>query len=106
MQNFTLEDLEEQGMSLKEGLSEIPEFMQRKLKSQGVKDLFPVQKAVYKYFTARTNDVVVKSKTGSGKTLGFLLPLEHLMREKEQSEGKIRCIILEPTRELALQVEE
>jgi superfamily II DNA/RNA helicase len=56
------------------------------------------------------NELIVKSRTGTGKTLAFLLPLEFLLKHKEGienrgSRGKVKAIILEPTRELATQVQ-
>jgi ATP-dependent RNA helicase DDX5/DBP2 len=45
------------------------------------------------------------AKTGSGKTLGFLLPaLTRCLREKEAAKGSPVCLIMAPTRELALQI--
>lgn len=46
---------------------------------------------------------IYRSRTGTGKTLSFLLPLEELIRvNKENDTNKgIQAIILEPTRELA-----
>lgn len=49
------------------------------------------------------NDVVLLSPTGTGKTLAFLLPaLERLDREIEN----IQALILVPSRELAIQIEQ
>ena len=43
--------------------------------------------------------------TGSGKTLGFALPMvEYLRKHRCLGNGKIQGIVLAPTRELALQV--
>lgn len=51
----------------------------------------------------RGGDLIASAQTGTGKTAAFGLPI--LSRLKE-STGRARCLILEPTRELALQVEE
>ncbi|KAG6902869.1 nucleolar DEAD-box protein required for synthesis of 60S ribosomal subunit [Termitomyces sp. Mi166 len=50
-------------------------------------------------------DVVGGAVTGSGKTAAFMIPiLERLLyREKGKNSAAIRCIILVPTRELAVQ---
>ena len=49
-----------------------------------------------------------RSRTGTGKTLSFLLPLEQLIRDNKEANpkyNKVQAIILEPTRELASQVQ-
>ncbi len=47
------------------------------------------------------NDVIGQAQTGTGKTLAFGAPI---LCNMKRVEGKIGCIILAPTRELAIQV--
>ena len=50
-------------------------------------------------------DVLVKAKTGTGKTLGFLIPsVELLIKKRSPSRDAVQCLILSPTRELAQQI--
>ncbi|KAK3813500.1 MAG: P-loop containing nucleoside triphosphate hydrolase protein [Linnemannia elongata] len=58
-----------------------------------------------------SRDLLVKAKTGTGKTLAFLVAaLESLVAlpdiESIKMKGKIGCVIIAPTRELALQISE
>lgn len=50
----------------------------------------------------KKSDVILLSPTGSGKTLGFLLPLLGLLNK---SIPTVQALILVPSRELALQIE-
>ncbi|NOU18647.1 MAG: DEAD/DEAH box helicase [Bacteroidales bacterium] len=49
------------------------------------------------------NDVVLISPTGSGKTIGFLLPILQLL---EVDKIGVQTLIIVPTRELAIQIEQ
>jgi superfamily II DNA/RNA helicase len=49
------------------------------------------------------NDLVLISPTGSGKTLGYMLPLVELL---EQDYTGVQVLIIVPSRELAIQIEQ
>jgi superfamily II DNA/RNA helicase len=50
-------------------------------------------------------DLMVRDLTGSGKTLGFCLPMVEMFRkERIFGGGRPLAMILAPTRELALQI--
>ncbi len=68
----------------------------------GFKTPTQVQQAVIPLLFNR-QDVVVKAQTGSGKTAAFAIPLCQLVN---WAENKPQALILEPTRELAMQVQE
>ena len=70
------------------------------LERLNISSLSNMQKEVIDAFTASQNDLVVLSPTGSGKTLAYMLPLvEALSSESSQ----LQCIVVVPSRELALQ---
>ena len=52
-------------------------------------------------------DVVVQAATGSGKTLAFLVPIFEVIRRRDDAlrPQQVGAIIVEPTRELAMQVQ-
>jgi len=54
-------------------------------------------------------DVIASAQTGTGKTAAFALPILQLLFDKQDSgkKGKkVRALIISPTRELAIQIEE
>ncbi len=52
-------------------------------------------------------DVLASAQTGSGKTAAYALPiLQQLVDAEPPQAGKPRCLVIVPTRELAVQVEE
>ncbi|RMD58151.1 DEAD/DEAH box helicase [Candidatus Woesearchaeota archaeon] len=57
------------------------------------------EKAIPKLLAGR--DLIVRSKTGSGKTFAFLLPILNTLSEKRE----LQAVVLAPTRELAQQIE-
>ena len=53
------------------------------------------------------HDVLASAQTGTGKTAAFALPMLHMLyAQKQRGDSHIRALILTPTRELALQVDE
>jgi len=53
-------------------------------------------------------DVLAIAQTGTGKTAAFAIPIINLLNERQQSrrpEG-VKCVVMVPTRELALQITE
>lgn len=68
----------------------------------GISRLNPMQEAVISAVKPGT-DLVLLSPTGSGKTLAFLLPLLRLLNPESRV---VQAMILTPTRELALQIEQ
>jgi ATP-dependent RNA helicase MSS116, mitochondrial len=50
------------------------------------------------------SDVVCKAKTGSGKTIAFLLPAIERIRAQQRPRGTVACLVISPTRELAAQI--
>jgi superfamily II DNA/RNA helicase len=76
-------------------------MIQQVLKNLKINELNAMQKATIDA-AAKTNDLILLSPTGSGKTLGFLLPV--LLNLKEDKKG-VQALILVPSRELAIQIE-
>ena len=78
---------------------------------QGFETPTPIQTAVcVKDVLLGRRDVVGTAETGSGKTLAFGLPILHrlLLRKKNKQHSakkRLECVIITPTRELALQIE-
>lgn len=73
--------------------------------ARGIKNLFPIQQHSFYPIYAR-EDVIARDLTGSGKTLAFCLPTtEYLRKHNLLGSRRIQAIILCPTRELAIQVQ-
>lgn len=81
-------------------IEDFSEEIQAAVKKRGWESLMPVQAGVAPYLLAN-HDVIVQSRTGSGKTAAFLLPICERLRKSEQT---CQAVILVPTRELAVQV--
>ena len=81
------------------------------LTSQGITTAFPIQ-AMTIHDALAGRDICGKAKTGSGKTLGFGLPMlqriaaGETFKAKDGGPARPRGLVLLPTRELAVQVYE
>jgi len=52
------------------------------------------------------DDVLAIAQTGTGKTAAFAIPVLQLLHQQSRSRtrGAVKCLVMEPTRELAIQV--
>jgi len=81
-------------------LADLPESLQQAAARMQWTDLMPVQKQAIPHMLAG-RDIMVQSKTGSGKTGAFLLPI---LNRIDGNLGAPQALVLVPTRELAVQV--
>jgi superfamily II DNA/RNA helicase len=81
----------------------VPAPLVKVLDGQGITTPFPVQVATLPDALAG-RDILGRAQTGSGKTLGFSLPLVTRLAGGQTSPRRPRGLILVPTRELATQV--
>jgi ATP-dependent RNA helicase RhlE len=70
------------------------------LAARDIHEPFPIQAQVLGPALAG-GDVLAKAPTGSGKTLGFAIPI---VERIDPRDGRLRALVLVPTRELAAQV--
>ncbi|XP_067395788.1 ATP-dependent RNA helicase DDX55 [Emydura macquarii macquarii] len=77
------------------------------LRELGFPHMTPVQSATIPLFM-NNKDVAAEAITGSGKTLAFVIPiLEILLRREEKlKKMQVGAIVITPTRELAVQIDE
>lgn len=95
------EDLVEPEDALPEiTLAELPAALQKAAAKAGWPKLMPVQAKAIPYMLAG-RDLMVQSRTGSGKTGAFLLPILTRINPKKDV---CQALVLVPTRELAQQV--
>ncbi len=80
----------------------------RAVAAQGYTEPTPVQRESIPFVLAG-RDLLAGAQTGTGKTAAFVLPMLQLLSTTQPRHGgrpRIRALILVPTRELAIQVEE
>lgn len=96
--------LEELGLNLDPKLIEV-------LRSNGINKLFPAQASMISWLMKCDKDrkqgwwprdTCVSAPTGSGKTLAYVLPIVQLLQSRLVP--KVRCLVVVPVKELAVQV--
>ncbi len=86
------------------GMSDV---MKAYLRGMGMDVIFSIQKAVWEMTCggmSSLHDVCFSAPTGSGKTLAYALPVVNALY-KRREKGCLRCVVVLPTRGLALQVQ-
>ena len=90
------------------GLGLSPELL-RAVADQGYETPTPVQSAAIPLIL-EGRDLLAGAQTGTGKTAAFVLPIIHRLHETRRDAGaarhQVRVLVVVPTRELAIQVEE
>ena len=82
----------------------VPAPLAGALAAAGIDAPFPIQAAVLPDALSGA-DILGRGRTGSGKTLGFCIPLVARLAGGHTSAGRPRGLVLVPTRELASQVQ-
>jgi ATP-dependent RNA helicase DeaD len=81
-------------------IDELPDALEQACRRAGWNELMRVQKMAMPYMLAE-RDLMVQSRTGSGKTGAFVLPM---LDRIDTSRKSCQALVLAPTRELARQV--
>ncbi len=81
-------------------MEDLPTPLREGFKKMGWETLMPVQARAIPYILAH-RDVMIQSRTGSGKTAAYLVPV---LQRIDPSKNMTQALVLTPTRELAQQV--
>ena len=81
-------------------LDDLPEKLREGATRAGWSELMPVQARALPYIFSQ-RDMMIQSRTGSGKTGAYLLPILEMVNTYQPT---TQALVLVPTRELALQV--
>ncbi len=77
----------------------------RAVARQGYTDPTPVQREAIP-LVLEGRDLLAGAQTGTGKTAAFVLPMLQRLAAESRNDRRVRALVLTPTRELAIQVEE
>jgi len=75
------------------------------LTAEGYINPTPIQARAIPYVLAG-RDLQGCAQTGTGKTAAFAIPIIQLLHQQRQPKPGIKVLVLTPTRELAIQIEE
>ncbi len=76
------------------------------LDSMGFEEATPIQEQAIPPLVIEGQDLIACAQTGTGKTAAFILPVIHSLLQKEPMPEKPQVLILVPTRELAIQIDQ
>jgi ATP-dependent RNA helicase RhlB len=83
---------------------DLPEPLLKGLHDSGYFNCTPIQEQAIP-LGLDGKDVAGEAQTGTGKTAAFLVPIfSHMLRDENRKPNKPSCLIISPTRELALQI--
>jgi len=66
--------------------------------------MMPVQAATLRELLSQRVDCLAQAKTGTGKTIAFLLPAIQTLINKRKPGSGVSLLVISPTRELAMQI--
>ncbi|PIR54951.1 DEAD/DEAH box helicase [Candidatus Peregrinibacteria bacterium CG10_big_fil_rev_8_21_14_0_10_36_19] len=72
------------------------------LEEMGFEKPTPIQEKTIPFLIGSEKDVIALAQTGTGKTAAFSLPI---IQKIDESDTNTQCLVLCPTRELAIQIE-
>jgi len=79
----------------------ISENVLKSLSKKGYEEPTPIQEQMIPLMLKTNIDLIAQAQTGTGKTASFGIPIIEKIQEKSEH---VKCLILTPTRELALQI--
>ncbi len=83
---------------------DLNERLLKAIEKLGLETCMPIQASILPV-ALEGADILANAETGSGKTIAYLLPVLQKIIQQPAPDTATRCLILAPTRELALQIE-
>ncbi|CAJ2509640.1 Uu.00g146660.m01.CDS01 [Anthostomella pinea] len=82
-----------------------PVLLQTLTQDMKFNHMTPVQAATLHPLLTQHADVLAQAKTGTGKTIAFLLPaIQNLINRQQTPAANVSLLVISPTRELAMQI--